>query len=265
MCKIKSDSSKDKKRGKVSMVADSGADSISASDTKSDVCHISATNGKQAYVTCYTGGVELDWVIDSGAHVNVISRATWKELKEKGCHYTSAKKPQNALRVYGDGELRIYKVIQTDIASQSKKVNHQIYVVDQQKGVNLLSKQTLIDLGVLEIRGEVFNVSQRRKMMVGKLKGVQIDVKIDKTVTPVQQPCRRLPIPLQKPVEDKLEELLQQDIIEPAPLRITWASSLVDAKEEEKVFACASICDKRIKPSFQIDIHYRRSRKSCHI
>lgn len=148
-------------------------------------------------------------------------------MEGAGCHYTSAKKPQNALRVYGDGELRIYKVIQTDIASQSKKVNHQIYVVDQQKGVNLLSKQTSIDLGVLEIRGEVFNVSQRRKMMVGKLKGVQIDVKIDKTVTPVQQPCRRLPIPLQKPVEDKLEELLQQDIIEPAPLRITWASPLV--------------------------------------
>lgn len=127
MCKTKSDSSKDKKRGKVLMVADSGANSVSASDTDSDVCHIYAVNGKQAYVTCYTGGVKLDWVIDSGAHVNVISRATWKELKEKGCHYTSAKKPQNALRVYGDGELRIYKVIQTDIATQSKKVNHQIY------------------------------------------------------------------------------------------------------------------------------------------
>lgn len=204
MCKTKHDPTKSKKHGKVQMVGESGDETVSESDGESDVWPIYATSGKQGYVTCFTGGVKLDWVIDSGAHVNLINRTTFDELKQKGCHYTPTKKHRETLRVYGDGKLKVYKVIQTEIATLSNKVSHEIYVVDQQKGVNLLCKDTSIALGILEVRGEVFNVSQPTKTMMGKLKDVQIEVKIDKSVTPAQQPCRRLPVPLQKPVEDKL-------------------------------------------------------------
>lgn len=229
MCKTKLESTPNKKHGKVMMVGESknvSRSEDSENDDDSDVCNIYATSTEQGVVTCYTGGVKLNWVVDSGAHVNVISRRTWDELKQNGCHYTNEKKPREALRVYGEGKLKVHKVIKADIETRTKKVSHQIYVVDQQNGVSLLSKQTSMDLGILEIRGEVFNVSQV-KSPVGKLKDVQIEVKIDRTVTPVQQPCRRLPIPLQNLVETKLEELLKQDIIEIAPLRITWASPLV--------------------------------------
>ncbi|XP_062542458.1 uncharacterized protein K02A2.6-like [Armigeres subalbatus] len=236
MCKTKNyAATKNKKHDKILMVADTRREPVrrnssadnSANESDSDVCHIYATNEEQGYVTCTTGGVKLNWVIDSGAHVNVISRNTWDKLKRKGCQYTAGENPQKSLRVYGGGELKVHKIVNTEIATDFSKVNHKIYVVDQPEGVNLLSKQTSIDLGILEIRGEISNVSRRTKLTVGKLKNVQVEVKIDKSVAPVQQPCRRLPIPLQKSVEDKLQELLDHDIIEPAPLRITWASPLV--------------------------------------
>ncbi|KXJ62353.1 hypothetical protein RP20_CCG019100 [Aedes albopictus] len=84
-----------------------------------------------------------------------------------------------------------------------------------------------MDLGILKIEGEVFNVAKKEEPPIGKVKGLQVDVKIDEKVVPVQQPARRLPIPLEELVESKLQDLLKQDIIEPAPLRITWASPLV--------------------------------------
>ncbi|XP_043224483.1 uncharacterized protein LOC122382768 isoform X5 [Amphibalanus amphitrite] len=51
---------------------------------------------------------------------------------------------------------------------------------------------------------------------LGKLKDFQLTVPIDPGVTPVAQKVRRIPFSLQGPVEQKLKELLDQDIIEQA-------------------------------------------------
>lgn len=97
-------------------------------------------------------------------------------------------------------------------------MHHEICVVDSKKGAYLLS--TSIALGLLEIRGEVFSVNDGCEPPIGKLKTVQIEIKLDNSVSPVQQSCRRLPIPLKALVDDKIADLLKQDIIEPAPLRL---------------------------------------------
>lgn len=193
----------------------------------SEIRQVCVTGDEHDMVTCFTGGVKMDWIVDSGAHVNVISRKAWTELKNKGCKISSKQSSKKVLRVYGDGSLKVHRVIETDIATKTKSVHHKIFVVDTEKGGNLLSKRTSIELGILEIHGDIFSVSKKQEPPIGKLKGVQVKLKLDPTVNPVQQPCRRLPIPLQQLVEDKLEDLLQQEIIEPAPLNITWASPLV--------------------------------------
>ncbi|XP_043233011.1 uncharacterized protein LOC122387159 [Amphibalanus amphitrite] len=51
---------------------------------------------------------------------------------------------------------------------------------------------------------------------LGKLKQFQLQLHIDPDVQPVAQKARRIPVALQKAVEKKLEELLQQEIIEKA-------------------------------------------------
>ncbi|XP_058448666.1 uncharacterized protein K02A2.6-like [Malaya genurostris] len=114
-----------------------------------------------------------------------------------------------------------------DIATKEKTAHHEIYMVDSDRVGNLLSKKSSMELGIVEIHGKIFNISAKEEPPIGKLKGVQVELKINAAVNPVQQPCRRLPIPLQKQVEEKLEDLLRQDIIEPAPLYISWASPLV--------------------------------------
>lgn len=60
-----------------------------------------------------------------------------------------------------------------------------------------------------------------------KIKGVQVEIPIDVSVKPVWQPYRRIPVPLEKAVDEKIDELLQQDIIEPVNEHSSWVSSMV--------------------------------------
>lgn len=249
MCKTKavnrsSSRKQDARVRKVEQTVKSSSDSSEyESDEEEDdldVQQIFTAGEKHDKVTCYTGGVKLDWIVDSGAQVNVISRKTWQMLKAKGCKESYDKRSRKYLTVYGNGRLGVQQVVKTDIATRSKTVHHKIYVTDRDEGENLLSKDTSIALGVLKICGEVFAVPEKSDPPIGKIKNLQIELKFDPTVTPVQQLCRRLPIPLQDLVEEKIEDLLRQDIIEPAPLEITWASPLVVTPKEGG--KCVRLC-----------------------
>lgn len=234
MCNTKPKSGKVPRKPKIRQVqaandsvSDSSSEEAEQEDSDDDVQQVYATGSGLDKTTCFVGGVKMEWIIDSGAHVNVITRGTWKWLKQQGCVVSKESRSTKVLRVYGDGKLNVYKIIKADIATRCKTVHHEICVVDSEKGANLLSRATSIELGVLEIRGEVFSVSDGGDPPIGKLKNVQVEIKLDSSVSPVQQTCRRLPLPLKPLVDDKLADLLKQDIIEPAPLNISWASPLV--------------------------------------
>ena len=49
---------------------------------------------------------------------------------------------------------------------------------------------------------------------IGKLKDFQLNLHIDQQVQPVAQPLRQLAFSLREKIEKKLDELLQEDIIE---------------------------------------------------
>ncbi|XP_055613061.1 uncharacterized protein K02A2.6-like [Uranotaenia lowii] len=231
-CKTKYKSAGEQSRSKnrVRQVRCSDKSSSSGSDSEesdNQLAQVYAAELASDVVTCFVGGVKLNWVVDSGAHVNVINRETYKLFRKNGCIMTKSERSSKELKVYGDGRLKVYKVIKIDIATKSKTVHHEIYVVETRRGAKLLSKKTSMELGLLEIHGEIFNIGKPCEPSIGKLKHVQVEIKIDSAIPPVQQSCRRLPIPLQPLVDEKLESLLKQDVIEPAPLDITWASPLV--------------------------------------
>ncbi|XP_065092435.1 uncharacterized protein LOC135713278 [Ochlerotatus camptorhynchus] len=158
MCKTKPENrkSKDKRsKKKVWQVQDSedesnvpGGSEVSSEDSDDDVQHIYATGNKHDLVTYYTGGVKLDWIVDTGAHVNVISRTTWRHLKQHGCKFTDVQKSRKFLRVYGNGKLTVHKTFKTEITTRSKRVFHDVYVVDNETGANLLCKSTSLELGI---------------------------------------------------------------------------------------------------------------------
>ncbi len=62
---------------------------------------------------------------------------------------------------------------------------------------------------------------------VGRLNTKQISLHIDRTVTPVAQPLRRVPFHLREAVEKKISELLKMDIIEKVDGATPWVNPVV--------------------------------------
>ncbi|KAL1379949.1 hypothetical protein pipiens_003677 [Culex pipiens pipiens] len=72
------------------------------------------------------------------------------------------------LRVYGGGKLKVHKVIEANLSTQQQTVTHKIHVVDKQHGVNLLSRGTSVELGLLTIYVESSSGSKVDKDEQGK-------------------------------------------------------------------------------------------------
>ena len=62
---------------------------------------------------------------------------------------------------------------------------------------------------------------------VGKLKDRTVQLHIDPNVKPVAQPIRRTPFSLRSKVEEKVKELIDLDIIEPAAGPTPWVNPVV--------------------------------------
>lgn len=68
---------------------------------------------------------------------------------------------------------------------------------------DLLGKQTAISLGVTGVH----EITQKRKPFP-KFKDVLVEIPIDESCNPVSQPYRRIPIPIEKKVKQKVQEFL---------------------------------------------------------
>ena len=75
---------------------------------------------------------------------------------------------------------------------------------------------------------------------IGKLKGRQIKLHINKDIKPVAQPHRRVPFHLRKKVEDELQNLEKMDIIEKIKGPTPWISPIVIAPKpnSDKIRIC---------------------------
>lgn len=62
---------------------------------------------------------------------------------------------------------------------------------------------------------------------IGKMEGVQVDLHVDRTVTPVAQPHRRIPFSVRPKLEAELERLIRDDVIEKVEVPTSWVSPVV--------------------------------------
>ena len=109
------------------------------------------------------------------------------------------------------------------------------------EGDPLLGKDTATSLGVLKIGIGIAAVSADPKTIggilqqkypnvfsgVGKLKDRAVQLHIDPSVTPVAQPMRRTPFSMRSKLEEKIKELIELDIIEPAQGPTPWVNPVV--------------------------------------
>lgn len=178
-----------------------------------------------AEITCQVGGVNVNMLIDSGSKNNIINDKTWEYLKSKAV-VVSNQQPgsDQVFMAYGSkNPLDVLGTFEASIVVGPETETAKFYVIKNGTR-NLLGKHTATCLNVLKL-GVSINLVNTETFP--KFKNVQLAIAIDPSVTPICQPYRRVPIPLENKINDKLDELVKKDIIEPVDQATSWVSPVV--------------------------------------
>lgn len=178
-------------------------------------------------------------LIDSGASCNTVSSSVWRSLEP---HALTLQPVTKKIYPYGTETPLTCKgkfSASISVDGNSRKHTTEFIVIDGNVKA-LLSRQTSLMLGVLKLSPEAAyvkvvnsnNADLETKYAgcfqgFGKLKDYQLKLHIDKNISPVAQPLRRLPFNVRKAVTDKLDELEQMDVIERVNGPTPWVSPLV--------------------------------------
>lgn len=172
------------------------------------------------------GNIPLKFVIDSGASANLMSEKTWKELLKGGMVYEMIPKENINKRFIAYGShtpLKIILAFRTMISTGKSCEKADFFVVEN-GSKPLLGKDTSLKLNVLKIG---LPVNQINTVEFPYIKGVQVKLTIDESVTPITQPVRRVPIAFEGKIEKKIQELLDSKIIEKVNEPCDWVSPIV--------------------------------------
>lgn len=138
----------------------------------------------------------------------------------------SSKGSSRILKGYGsDKPLDVVGTFEAEVCIGRRSTVAEFFVV---KGgqKDIIGDLTAKNLGVLKVGLDVNNVCEQLKPFA-KISGVKASIEMDPDVKPVFQPLRRVPIPMEAAVHNKLEQLLIRDIIEVKKGPATWVSPLV--------------------------------------
>lgn len=218
----------------VRLVKDDDDNSNGHEESKHSVYNV---NEADDLIWCKVGGVPIEMLIDSGSTYNLIDDKTWSCMRQNGVQVFNERFDSNKkFMAYGKFPLNLLTVFDAELIIEDTnnliKVQVTFYVIE--KGQQpLLGKVTAKALGLLSIglpsstkACDTFQVDTKSRVFP-KIKGIQIRIPINPTVKPVQQPIRRCPIALTKPMKQKLNELLEMDIIEKVSEASSWVSPLV--------------------------------------
>lgn len=143
---------------------------------------------------------------------NTNDEHAWEFLKTKRIIVSNQRKATNqSFTAYGGHPLSIVGIFEAKIETTYKQHVADFYVL-KDYGKILIGYDTGIPLGVLKMGENVNHVEQTGQL--SKMKGIVIEIPINKEVKPVTQPYRRVPVPLEEAVDKKIDELLQKGIIE---------------------------------------------------
>lgn len=234
------------KRESVQMVESHAADQSTRVEDDYDDIFCIESNPVNNKIWCKIGGIDVEVIVDSGSRYNVVDRASWIDWKAKNIQTIQRQKEVDVqFRGYGNHHLKFLGMIKTVISIPEKQEEANFYVADE-FGKVLLGYETAVALGVLKIgTGNtppvVINAVDTIKPF-SKIKGVVLDIPIKSDFKGVVQPYRRVPAPLEKLVDEKIDEMLRQGIIEKVTGVAKWISQMVIApKDENDVRICVDM------------------------
>lgn len=195
---------------------------------------------------CTIGGIDVEVVVDSGSRYNVVDRASWIEWKANNMQILHRQKEVDInFRAYGGHWLKFLGMVTVVVGTPQKQMEANFYVADE-FGKVLLGYETAKALGVLKIGTSIDPTSEINAIdtpkSFTKIKNVMLDIPIKSEVKGVVQPYRRVPAPLEKRVDAKIDEMLHQGIIEKVTGVAKWISQMVIApKDDDDVRICVDM------------------------
>ncbi|XP_055588544.1 uncharacterized protein K02A2.6-like [Uranotaenia lowii] len=200
--------------------------------------YISNSKAGEELLWVTIGGVMVQVLIDSGCQYNIIDDTTWNKMLAEGVEHEEQHNKDKTFRVYGKHfrplvTRTVFEAV-ISIEDDARRIQKTatFYVINE-GSQPLLGRATAKELGVLVLglpsSREMFDVCQLTcsKQVFPKIRGIQLRISIDPSVTPVCQSVRRPPLALLTKIEEKLHALLASDIIEPVQEYSPWVSPLV--------------------------------------
>lgn len=192
-------------------------------------------NENDELLKCRVGGISINMLTDSGSTFNLIDDRTWEPMKlNKANYYSERFDGSKKFLAYGKVPLDLITVfdavIEVPDGNKTISTTTTFYVIRGGQQA-LLGKITAQELGLLRVglpSSFQTNVNRVKPFEpFPKIRDFQLNLPINRNVTPVIQPLRRCPIPLLSQVKSKLDELLAMGIIEPVAKSSSWVSPLV--------------------------------------
>lgn len=248
--KAKTGSANSTKRDEVKLVKP--APSFGSSDDSDDYAfNINETQGhlpaelEENRVSLDVGGIRMKMYIDSGSSKALFDSQTWARLKRKKIQFQNAVVSGHIFPYGKTRPLDITKAVYIKFSSRSASTWAKAYILAESEGrcEAILGSRAAKRLNILRV-GEETPVSSRRaesdavrqlvasdrpkeKSVTGKLKKFQLQIPQDPSVAPVAQGCRRIPFALRKPLRERTDALLGEDIIERVYGATPWVSNVV--------------------------------------
>ncbi|XP_062710656.1 uncharacterized protein K02A2.6-like [Aedes albopictus] len=184
------------------------------------------TSDSDGEIPCEIGGVVMSAVIDSGSKHNLLCQDDWEKLKTNKVVVSNQRRESTKVfKAYGGQPLPLVGVFTAMVKMGNKSDLAEFYVI-KGKGKILIGRDTAMAMGVLRIEVPVNEVSTERGKL-GTIRDIIVDIPIKPDIAPVIQPYRRVPVALEKMVDKKIDELLDQGVIEPVNGPAKWVSPVV--------------------------------------
>ncbi|XP_058458875.1 uncharacterized protein K02A2.6-like [Malaya genurostris] len=186
-------------------------------------------NPNDGTIVGFIDKLPVKFLIDSGATINTVTNLVWEKLIASNARIFKKKfKCDRQFIAYASEEpLRVIAIFEAWITiNETKPKNYAELFVIQGAQKCLLSKRTAEDLKILKVGLEVQTITQK-KVEFPKFPNVQVKLSIDYTVPPRKLAYLRIPVALENKVSQKLQEMLDADIIEPVFGPSDWISPMV--------------------------------------
>lgn len=198
------------------------------------ICRIKSVDSGCPHIEIDVCGTKVLHMIDTGASTNILSAKSYAKLMNKP-NITPVTRPLFSF----NSNVPIPTLGQFTTAISINAISTEVtYVVveNEHEVDNLLGYKSLRDFGIIKIINSVKNFNEKIRAQyseifeerIGKLAGVQVSIETDPLVRSSQQPHYKVPFHMIPGTKQKLEELIQQGVIEPVPpeAKVTWISPM---------------------------------------